>query len=100
MSTFAGELTSSLPRIIPELTSWANFSFFSTSAPDPRPIISTDFRADFLDSDLYLVSSNIPSIVPVIHPCNRENSVSNITKKTAHLSICYDQTQTSTRCNG
>ncbi|WVZ18215.1 hypothetical protein V8G54_008383 [Vigna mungo] len=50
--------------MIPEETSTANLSFFSNSGPDPSPIISTDLSDDFLDSDLYLLSSKVPSTVP------------------------------------
>lgn len=68
MSTFAGAFTSSFPRMIPEQTSSAYFSFFSISGPLPRPMMSIDCRAGFFDSDLNLVSSNVPNIAPVSYP--------------------------------
>lgn len=64
VSTLAGEFTSSLPKTIPEETSPAYLSFFPNSGPVPRPIMSTDLSAGFFDSDLYLLSSNVPSKVP------------------------------------
>lgn len=73
MSTLAGEFTSSRPKITADETYSAYLSFFSSSGPVPRPRISTDLRAGFFDSDLYLLSSYNPSTVPmtiqIIPPC-------------------------------
>lgn len=61
--TLAGAFTSSFPRIIPEQTSSVYLSFFSRSDPVPRPRISTYLSDGFFDSDLNLLSSNVPSTV-------------------------------------
>ena len=65
VSTLAGELTSSFPKITAEETSSAYLSFFTSSGPVPRPRISTDLSTGLFESDLYLLSSYVPSTVPV-----------------------------------
>lgn len=66
VSTLAGAFTRFLPKITAEEINSACLSVFSISDPTPRPIISTDLRVGFFDSDLNLLSSYVPSTVPII----------------------------------
>jgi len=61
----AGALTSSLPSITPAHTCSAYLILLSISGPVPSPRISKDSKAGVFDSDLNLLSSNIPSITPI-----------------------------------